>query len=128
MINLHLLYSCQSSRVCLSHRGSESGPGSRDPVPAEGDGERDGEEDLWNRGLALLLSVLFSGMDLYVPVCGGVWWTGLSCVCLIQHCLFVSDAAFLAREKARADAEYYTAAKFAEANRVKKMVFTQFQI
>lgn len=41
-------------------------------------------------------------------------------VCLIQQCFFVSDAAFLAREKARADAEFYTAAKFAEANRVKK--------
>lgn len=37
---------------------------------------------------------------------------------LLIH-LFVTDAAFLAREKARADAEYYTAAKFAEANRVK---------
>jgi len=36
------------------------------------------------------------------------------------HFLIVTDAAFLAREKARADAEYYTAAKFAEANRVKK--------
>lgn len=48
-------------------------------------------------------------------------------VSLIQHCLFVSDAAFLAREKAKADAEYYTAAKFAEANRVKKeIVLTQF--
>lgn len=45
--------------------------------------------------------------------------TGLFCVCLIQHCLFVSDAAFMAREKARADAEYYTAAKFAEANMVR---------
>ncbi|XP_067242335.1 erlin-1 isoform X1 [Chanodichthys erythropterus] len=31
----------------------------------------------------------------------------------------IEDAAFLAREKARADAEYYTAAKFAEANRLK---------
>lgn len=40
-------------------------------------------------------------------------------MCLIQHCLFVSDSAFLAREKAKADAEYYTAAKSAEANRVK---------
>lgn len=30
-----------------------------------------------------------------------------------------TDAAFLAREKAKADAEYYTAAKFAEANMVK---------
>lgn len=39
--------------------------------------------------------------------------------CLIWHCLFVADAAFLAREKAKADAEYYTAAKSAEANRVK---------
>ena len=33
--------------------------------------------------------------------------------------LLVADAAFLAREKAKADAEYYTAAKSAEANRVK---------
>lgn len=33
--------------------------------------------------------------------------------------MLVSDAAFLAREKARADAEYYTAAKFAEANMVR---------
>lgn len=41
---------------------------------------------------------------------------------LYKYCLFVSDAAFLAREKAKADAEYYTAAKSAEANRVK----TQF--
>ena len=32
--------------VFLSYRGSESGSGSRDPVPAEGDGERDREEDL----------------------------------------------------------------------------------
>uniref|UniRef100_A0A671LKW9 Erlin-1 n=1 Tax=Sinocyclocheilus anshuiensis TaxID=1608454 RepID=A0A671LKW9_9TELE len=31
----------------------------------------------------------------------------------------IEDAAFLARERARADAEYYTAAKFAEANRLK---------
>uniref|UniRef100_A0A669BVU8 Erlin-1 n=1 Tax=Oreochromis niloticus TaxID=8128 RepID=A0A669BVU8_ORENI len=31
----------------------------------------------------------------------------------------IEDAAFLAREKAKADAEFYTAAKFAEANRVK---------
>ncbi|KAG7272547.1 hypothetical protein CRUP_004722, partial [Coryphaenoides rupestris] len=31
----------------------------------------------------------------------------------------IEDAAFVAREKARADAEYYTAAKFAEANRLK---------
>lgn len=27
-------------------RGSEGGPGGRDPVPAEGDGEGDGETDL----------------------------------------------------------------------------------
>ncbi len=40
---------------------------------------------------------------------------------LIRHIyLIVTDSAFLAREKARADAEYYTAAKFAEANKVKK--------
>jgi len=38
------------------------------------------------------------------------------------HFLIITDAAFLAREKARADAEYYTAAKFAEANRVKKHI------
>ncbi|CAM4726852.1 unnamed protein product [Leuciscus chuanchicus] len=31
----------------------------------------------------------------------------------------IEDAAFLARERARADAEYYTAEKFAEANRLK---------
>uniref|UniRef100_A0AAQ5Y592 Erlin-1 n=1 Tax=Amphiprion ocellaris TaxID=80972 RepID=A0AAQ5Y592_AMPOC len=31
----------------------------------------------------------------------------------------IEDAAFLAREKAKADAEYYTAAKFAEANTLK---------
>ncbi|XP_051504230.1 erlin-1 isoform X1 [Myxocyprinus asiaticus] len=31
----------------------------------------------------------------------------------------IEDAAFLARERARADAEYYTAGKFAEANRLK---------
>uniref|UniRef100_A0A8C5AK72 Erlin-1 n=1 Tax=Gadus morhua TaxID=8049 RepID=A0A8C5AK72_GADMO len=31
----------------------------------------------------------------------------------------IEDAGFLAREKARADAEYYTAAKFAEANTLK---------
>ncbi|KAL4640001.1 erlin-1-like [Arapaima gigas] len=31
----------------------------------------------------------------------------------------IEDAAFLAREKAKADAEFYTAEKFAEANRVK---------
>lgn len=30
----------------------------------------------------------------------------------------LSDAAFVAREKAKADAEFYTAAKIAEANRV----------
>lgn len=63
-------------------------------------------------------------MDLYVPVCGGVWATGLSCVCLIQHCLFVSDAAYVAREKAKADADYYSAAKVAEANSVKNGVGT----
>lgn len=50
------------------------------------------------------------------------WWADLLCVCLIQHCLFVPDAAFLAREKARADAEYYSAAKLAEANLVKKIM------
>lgn len=43
---LHLLYSCKRSHASLSYRGSESGSGSRDPVPAEGDGERDREEDL----------------------------------------------------------------------------------
>lgn len=32
--------------VTLIHRGAESGPSSRDSVPAEGDGERDREEDL----------------------------------------------------------------------------------
>ncbi|XP_077351929.1 erlin-1 [Festucalex cinctus] len=31
----------------------------------------------------------------------------------------IEDAAFLAREKAKADAEYYTAARFAEANQLK---------
>ncbi|KAI4886098.1 hypothetical protein NFI96_020210 [Prochilodus magdalenae] len=31
----------------------------------------------------------------------------------------IEDAAFMAREKAKADAEFYTAAKFAEANRLK---------
>lgn len=31
----------------------------------------------------------------------------------------IEDAAFLAREKAKADAQYYTAAKFAEANKLK---------
>uniref|UniRef100_A0A665UI61 Erlin-1 n=1 Tax=Echeneis naucrates TaxID=173247 RepID=A0A665UI61_ECHNA len=31
----------------------------------------------------------------------------------------IEDAAFLARERAKADAEFYTAAKFAEANRLK---------
>lgn len=41
-------------------------------------------------------------------------------VYLSHFCFFVSDAAFLAREKAKADAEFYTAAKFAEANRVKR--------
>ena len=46
----------------------------------------------------------------------------LSVMCLSQHCLFVSDAAFVARERARADAEYYTAAKNAEANAVKHAV------
>lgn len=30
----------------VSDRGSEGGPSGRDPVPAEGDGERDGEKDL----------------------------------------------------------------------------------
>ena len=33
---------------------------------------------------------------------------------------FVSDSAFLAKERAKADAEYYTAAKIAEANKVNK--------
>uniref|UniRef100_A0A9J8CJN2 Erlin-1 n=1 Tax=Cyprinus carpio carpio TaxID=630221 RepID=A0A9J8CJN2_CYPCA len=41
-------------------------------------------------------------------------------VLLIRHIhLILTDAAFLARERARADAEYYTAAKFAESNRLK---------
>lgn len=44
-------------------------------------------------------------------------------MCFCKRRLFVSDAAFLAREKAKADAEYYTAAKSAEANQVK----TQFE-
>lgn len=42
--------------------------------------------------------------------------------------IFSSDAAFLAREKAKADAEYYTAAKFAEANTVKYLVKGQKQL
>lgn len=46
--------------------------------------------------------------------------SGLLCICLIQHHVFILDAAFVARERAKADAEYYTAAKFAEANRVKE--------
>lgn len=46
----------------------------------------------------------------------------LSVMCLSEHCLFVSDAAFLARERAKADAEYYTAAKNAEANAVKMLL------
>lgn len=41
--------------------------------------------------------------------------------CLNQFCHL--DAAFMAREKAKADAEFYTAAKFAEANRVKYIWF-----
>lgn len=48
-------------------------------------------------------------------------------MCLIQHCFFVSDAAFLAREKAKADAEYYTAAKIAEANRVNTILMHLIQ-
>lgn len=56
------------------------------------------------------------------------WWADLSWVHLIQHCLFVPDAAFLAREKARADAEYYSSAKLAEANRVKSHVDSWRQI
>jgi len=50
-----------------------------------------------------------------------VWCASLS-GCLIQHCSFVSDDAFLAREKARADAEYYSSAKIAEANKVKAVL------
>ncbi len=43
---------------------------------------------------------------------------------LIRHIyLIVTDSAFLAKERARADAEYYTAAKFAEANKVKNYFF-----
>lgn len=38
---------------------------------------------------------------------------------IIRLLFFPSDAAFLARERARADAEYYTAARLAEANAVK---------
>ncbi|XP_031696435.1 erlin-1 isoform X2 [Anarrhichthys ocellatus] len=37
----------------------------------------------------------------------------------------IEDSAFLAREKARADAEYYTASKFADANAVKKQTHIQ---
>lgn len=53
------------------------------------------------------------------PLCSGVWCAGFSG---LSHSALsvVSDAAFLAREKAKADAEYYTAAKFAEANTVKR--------
>lgn len=36
----------------------------------------------------------------------------------LRACLCLPDAAFLAREKARADAECYTAMKVAEANKV----------
>lgn len=39
-------------------------------------------------------------------------------LCTSVHCVFPSDAAFLAREKAKADAECYTAMKMAEANKV----------
>lgn len=96
------------TRVCVPCRGSESGPGGRDPLPTESDGERDREEDLWNRGSASLLY-----HSIHFCVC---MWVRLS---HSAPSLFVADAAFLAREKAKADAEYYTAAKSAEANRVK---------
>jgi len=36
---------------------------------------------------------------------------------------FLPDAAFLAREKARADAECYTAMKAAEANKVLSLLY-----
>lgn len=41
-------------------------------------------------------------------------------LCTSVHCILPSDAAFLAREKAKADAECYTAMKMAEANKVNK--------
>lgn len=37
----------------------------------------------------------------------------------LVHCTPPADAAFLAREKAKADAECYTAMKIAEANKVR---------
>lgn len=40
-------------------------------------------------------------------------------LCPSVHCVLPTDAAFLAREKARADAECYTAMKIAEANKVR---------
>lgn len=40
-------------------------------------------------------------------------------LCPSAPCVFPSDAAFLAREKAKADAECYTAMKIAEANKVR---------
>lgn len=101
------------SAVSPSYRGSESRPGRRDPVPTEGDGEGDREEDLGNRGSARQLSLLLCDTE-----CSGIWWDAQSRAPLNCFSLF-TDAAFLAREKARADAEYYTAAKFAEANMVK---------
>ncbi|XP_031679135.1 erlin-1 isoform X1 [Oncorhynchus kisutch] len=50
-----------------------------------------------------------------------VWYVVCVCVCvrILMNSVSISDTAFLAKMKARADAEYYTAAKFAEANRLK---------
>lgn len=46
LLSSAFFYTFVKASVSLSHRGSESGPGSRDPVPTEGDGEGDGEADL----------------------------------------------------------------------------------
>lgn len=43
---VHLCTHDPAVQTDVSDRGSEGGPGRRDPVPAEGDGERDGEKDL----------------------------------------------------------------------------------
>lgn len=43
-------------------------------------------------------------------------------------CLWFIDGAFLARQKAKADAEFYTAQRAAEANKVKTNTYCGWQM
>ena len=111
----------RSFSISIPSRGPEDSAGGWDPLQAEGHGEGNREEDFRNRRFYSYVCLL---------VCGNRW----DCVCNAhgdcgetdEPCV-LTDAAFLAREKARADAEYYTAEKLAEANKVISFINLAYQ-